>query len=99
LRVNTQNVVADDAARGFKPVEGELVQHLSLAGDGGEYAVKGGQSIGGGDEQLVAQIHNVPDLSPEETACMRVVQGERLEGGGEKILKPCFFHPADPSSG
>ena len=57
-------MVGDDRTRPPELEGGNLGKDLALVGNGGsEHVVEGRDAIGGHDEQLIAEIVNVPDFS------------------------------------
>ncbi len=63
-RIGRHHVVCDDRTRPVEPERGDLRQDLPLVGDAGsEHVVEGRNAIGCDDEELVAEIVDVADLS------------------------------------
>jgi hypothetical protein len=71
------HVVRHRVLQQVEPEQRELRQHAALARDGGgQHYVERAQAIGGDDQQLVAEVVHVADLSP---APQRGVGQPRLE--------------------
>jgi hypothetical protein len=62
--VRLQDMIGADVGGEIEPEAGELGKDLSLVGDeGGKDKIKGRYPVRGDDQELVAQIIDVPDFS------------------------------------
>ena len=80
-------MIRNDCARPVEPERGDLGEDLALVGDArAEHVVEGGNAIGRDDQQAIAEIVDIANLS----LSIGSARGERgvENGGGERQVIP-----------
>src|SRR5689334_20957259 len=86
-----------DVFQFLKPESRYLIQNLSLVrNQGGQNIIKGGNPVGGDDQQVIAQIINIPHFSPAVQGQVDVGDGHShsmVAGGFDEISSTTRLMP------